>query len=120
MRKFFGAFLASFLLVALTIISVSAKGETATFQINEPVTVGSVVLDKGKYTFKFDDATSELTVVKDGEKVATLKATIVEENRKFENDNYTTKTTDAGRVLTGVRFGGERRTIVPADTKAGV
>jgi hypothetical protein len=119
MRKFFGALVTSLMLVALTIVSVSAKAkaESATFQISEPVTVGGVVLDKGRYTFKFNEETSELSVNKDGENVATVKATVVEENRKFEDDNYTTKLTDAGRVLTGVRFGGERRTIVPADTK---
>ena len=118
MRKFFGTFLASMLLAALTVISVSAKSESATLEVIEPTSVGGVVLDKGHYTFKFDEQTSELTVVRDGKKVTTVKATVVAENRKFQGDSYTTKQTDSGRVLTGIRFNGQRRSIVLGDAPA--
>ena len=55
MRKNFSLFAASLLLVAMTIVTAQAKTETATFQISDPVTVAGVVLEKGNYTFKFDD-----------------------------------------------------------------
>ena len=118
MKKFLGTFLASLILAALTVISVSAKSESATLEVIEPTTVGGVVLDKGHYTFKFDDKTSEVTVIRDGKKVTTVKATVVAENRKFQGDSYTTKATDSGRVLTSIRFNGQNRSIVLGDATA--
>ena len=75
-----------------------------------------MLLEKGHYNFKFNDATSELTVVRDGKKVTTVKATIVPETRKFQGDSYTTKETPSGRILTAIRFNGKARSIVIGDT----
>lgn len=118
MKKFLGTFLASMILAALTVISVSAKAESATLEVIEPTSVGGVVLDKGHYTFKFDEKTNEVTVIREGKKVTTVKATVVAETRKFQGDSYTTKATDSGRVLTAIRFNGQSRSIVLGDASA--
>jgi len=116
MRKYFGLFAASLLLVAITIVSAQAKTESATFQISDPVAVAGVVLEKGNYTFKFDDKTNELTIRRNNKIVATVKAKVTETNSKARTDTFTSSVTDAGRILTGVRFAGKTTMVVPEAT----
>jgi hypothetical protein len=116
MRKYFSLFAASLLLAAITIVSAQAKTETATFQISDPVTVGGVVLEKGHYTFKFNDKTNELTIRRNDRTVATVKAKVIETNSKVRTDTFISSVTDAGRILTGVRFAGKTTMVVPEAT----
>jgi hypothetical protein len=99
-------------ITALTSVMAFAKGksETVTFVTN--MQVNGTLVKKGTYDVKFDEQTSELSIVK-GSKVVAKSATRIEKrNGKAKNIELRSVRTGDEAQLLSVTFGGSDQNIV--------
>lgn len=113
-----GMFLA---VLALTVTTGLAQGKnrSKTVNLNENLMVGETLLEKGEYRMKFDANSNELHVEKDGKLVKSIKARVVENERKSSYHALETRMGDRGKMLVGVKFEGDRRTILVGEQGGG-
>jgi hypothetical protein len=105
--------------LVVTASFAQGKNRSTTFKLSENLMVGETVLEKGEYQLKFDANSSELRIVRDGEVVKTVRARVVETDRKAANHSLETKQHDKGKMLVSVKFEGDRRTILLGDFGSG-
>jgi len=103
--------------MALTVTTGLAQGKnrSKTVKLNENLMVGETLLERGEYRMKFDAASNELHVEKDGKLVKSVKARVVENERKSAYHALETRQSDRGKMLVGLKFEGDRRTILIGD-----
>ena len=107
--------------MALTVTTGLAQGKnrSKTVKLNENLMVGETLLEKGEYRMKFDANSNELQVEKDGKLVKSVKARVVENERKSSYNALETRMSDRGKMLMGVKFEGDRRTILVGEQGGG-
>jgi hypothetical protein len=119
MKKFLSC-LAMSLLVGVLAVSASfadGKNESSRFTLSEDIMVGGTLLEKGTYRFKFYGDTNTLKISEaDGDVVKTMKVNVVHETEESKYDALTTRNTAHGKVLLSVKFDGDHRTIIVADS----
>lgn len=116
MKVFLKTFMLALLIGALASVSALAAGkgkiktETVTFATD--VTVNGTVLKAGVYQLKFNEETSELSILKDGKVKA--KTTAHFASRPDKARNTAIRTLDNGTVseLIGFTFGGSNQDLV--------
>ena len=116
MKVFLKTFMLALLIGALASVSALAAGkgkiktETVTFATN--VTVNGTVLKAGVYQLKFNEETSELSILKDGK--VKVKTTAHFAPRSDKARNTAVRTLENGNVseLIGFAFGGSNQDLV--------
>jgi hypothetical protein len=113
MKKRFQTIALTFVVFALLspVAFASVKTKTVTFKTN--VKVGETLIKKGTYKAKFDDQTSELTIL-DGKKVVAKAAASLKDlqsSTSLEAMYTTDKDAEGNLWLTGVNVGGKLATI---------
>lgn len=89
-----------------------AKDRKKTITFSEDVMLNETVIKKGTYELKFDSQTSKVLVLKDGDEMASAKVHVETGQRKALHNSATFKTTDKGKVITGITFAGDKRILV--------
>jgi hypothetical protein len=80
--------------------------------IHNKVYVNGVKVKPGRYKVRFDSATHNITLERDGDVVVTAKASVVVNSDKFDHDAILTSgTSEDSMQLTGIRLGGQREEI---------
>lgn len=104
-------------ILALTVTASFAQGKnrSTTFKVSEDLLVGETVLEKGEYQVKFHAANSEVHLLRDGQVVKTVKARVMESERKSPHHALETRQSDRGKMLVSIKFEGDRRTILVGD-----
>jgi hypothetical protein len=117
MRKLVVNTLAAVLLgVSLSAATLADKHEgkdrQKTITFNEDVFVGDTLVKKGTYRVRFDAKAGQVSILSDGEVVATVKADVQvrDQESPYHVAGYTQ--TERGRVLSTLRFSGDRREVV--------
>lgn len=116
MKSFLKASLVALVLTALASISAIAgdkgKVEKKRVTFDQDVMVNGTLVKKGDYEIKFDDSTSELSVIKNGKVVAKTAAHY--EARSDKAKSTALRTVDAGGnvELKGITFGGSDQDVI--------
>lgn len=79
--------------------------------INSKVYVNGVKVKPGRYKVRYDAATHNMTLERNGDVVVTAKASVIVNNEKFEQDALLTRGSEDSMQLTGIRLGGQREEI---------
>jgi hypothetical protein len=79
--------------------------------INNTVYVNGVKVKPGRYKVRYDGATHNMSLERNGDVVVTAKASVVVNTDKFEQDALLTRGSEDSMQLTGIRLGGQREEI---------
>jgi hypothetical protein len=116
MKGFLKSTFAALMICALASIAVSAaaKGKVKTDAVtfSQDTMVNGTLVKAGDYQVKFNEQTSELSILKDGKVKAKVAAQFQARSEKAKNT--TVRTLDKGGVyeLIGVTFGGSNQDVV--------
>ncbi|HET9525843.1 MAG TPA: hypothetical protein VFO99_06740 [Pyrinomonadaceae bacterium] len=97
---------------ALTSVAAFAKTHKHRVTFDNDIKVNGTVVKKGTYEVKFDDATGQLSIVKNGKTVAQTMAKL--EARAKKANGFQLRSVESGEEtqLTGVTFGGSDQDVV--------
>ncbi len=121
MKKIAGMTITTLALCALLGTMAWAKGKSHTHAIsfNENTMVNGTMVKKGDYEAKFDEQTSELTILNGNHVVATAKVKEKGLPKKADQTKYDLHQSANGPVLTQVTFGGDHYTLMLDDAGNG-
>jgi len=116
MKRFMKASFVALVITALASISALAgdkgKVEKKTVTFTDDTMVNGTLVKKGEYEIKFDDSTSELSVVKNGKVVAKTAAHYEARNDKAKSTALRTVEAGGNVELKGITFGGSDQNVV--------
>jgi len=112
MKSIMNRMLVVLMVGALTSVVALAKVHKQKVTFDDDIKVNGTVVKRGSYEVKFDDATGQLSITKNGKVVAQAMARI--ENRAKKANDFQLRSTTSGeeQQLTGVTFGGSDKDIV--------
>lgn len=116
MKVFLKSTFAALMICALASIGVLAaakdkvKTETVTFA--QDTMVNGTLVKAGEYQVKFNEQTSELSILKDGKVKAKVAAQFQARSNKAKNTSITTLDKGGVYELLGVTFGGTNQDVV--------
>ncbi len=100
------------LMTAGIALANNEKSRSKDVTFNENVLVNGTMVKAGVYRVKFDAKANEVILMRDGEVVVKTKANVQMNETKAPYNSAMFVTTDKGKVLTGINFSGDRRTIL--------
>jgi hypothetical protein len=106
------------LITAITGIAAMAKSKTEKVTLLNDLKVNGTVIKKGTYSVKFDETTSELSILKDGKTIAKAPAKIEKRNKKASRFEIRSTGAGSSAELTAVAFGGSDENIVVGSSAA--
>lgn len=116
MKRFMNLFMFAVIVGALFSFSVLAgdkgKVEKKTITFPEDVMVNGTLLKAGDYEVKFDDATNELSIIKNGEVKVKTAAHLEARTEKAKNTSLRTIDRNGIASLIGVTFGGSTQDVM--------
>jgi uncharacterized protein YggE len=118
MKSIVNRMLVVMLVGALTGVVALAKVHKEKVTFENDIKVNGTLVKKGTYDVKFDDATGQLSVIKQG-KVIAEAMTRTEQRSKKAVDFQVRSTTSGNELqLVGITFGGSDKDIVLANSGA--
>jgi hypothetical protein len=107
-----------FLVGALTSVAAFAKVQKHKITFENDTKVNGTLVKKGTYDLKFDDATGQLSIVKNGKEVAQAMAKV--QPREKKADDFQVRSSGAGdqAQLIGVTFGGSNQDVIISNNGA--
>ena len=116
MKRFMKLFMVALIVGALASLSVLAgdkgKVEKKTITFPEDVMVNGTLVKAGDYEVKFDDATNELSIIKNGEVKVKTAAHLAARADKAKNTALRTVDQNGVASLIGVTFGGSTQDVM--------
>jgi|SRR5215472_4964058 len=116
MKRFMTLFMVALIVGALASVSVLAgdkgKVEKKTITFPEDVMVNGTLVKAGDYEVKFDDATNELSIIKNGEVKVKTAAHLAARADKAKNTALRTVDQNGVASLIGVTFGGSTQDVM--------
>jgi hypothetical protein len=117
MKRFMKTFFAVLIVGALASISALATGDKGKVEkkmitLVDEVMVNGTLVKPGDYEVKFDEGTSELSIIKNGKVVAKTPAHVEARSEKAKNTALRTMDKGGNPELIGVTFGGSDRDVV--------
>jgi hypothetical protein len=112
MKSIMNRMLVVLVVTALTSVVALAKVHKHKVTFDEDIKVNGTVVKRGTYEVKFDDATGQLSIAKNGKVVAQAMAKL--EPRSKKANDFQLRSTNSGdeQQLTGVTFGGSDKDVV--------
>ena len=118
MKSMVTRMLAVLMVGALTGVVALAKVQRARVTFDTDIKVNGTLVKKGTYDVKFDDQTSQLSIIKNG-KVVAEATTRLEARSKKANDFQIRSVTNGNELqLAGVTFGGSDKDVMIANNGA--
>jgi len=116
MKRFMKLFMVALIVGALASVSILAgdkgKVEKKTITFPEDVMVNGTLVKAGDYEVKFDDATNELSIIKNGEVKVKTAAHLAARADKAKNTALRTVDQNGVASLIGVTFGGSTQDVM--------
>ena len=100
------------LLVSLFGATAFAKHRQARVDFAADLNVNGTVVKKGSYKVVFNEETGELSILKNGDVVASTNARLEARSRKAGGTEVHTRKVDMGYELTGFAFSGANENVV--------
>ena len=112
MKSIVSKMMAVLMVGALTGVVAFAKVQKQKVTFDNDIKVNGTLVKKGTYDLKFDDATGQLSIEKNGKVVAQAMAKL-ESREKKANDFQLRSTINGDETqLTGITFGGSDQNVV--------
>jgi hypothetical protein len=92
------------------------KDRQKTVTFNEDVLVGDTLVKRGTYRVRFDATAGRVSIQNDREVVAAVRADVQMRSEKSPHHVASFTQTDRGRVLSALRFSGDRREVLLGET----
>ncbi len=89
----------------------NGKNLKKTITLDQDILVNDKVIKKGTYQFKFVAADTVVSILDENNVVATVKVNIKENERKAPHNSLAFTTTERGKMLTAITFGGDKRVL---------
>jgi len=116
MKRFMKSFFIALVIGALASLSVLAgdkgKTETTTLTFPDDVMVNGTLVKAGDYEVKFDEATNELSIIKNGKVKAKTPAHVEARSDKAKNTALRTVDKGGSQELLGVTFSGWKQDVI--------
>ena len=116
MKRFMKLFMVALIVGALASLSVLAgdkgKVEKKTITFPQDITVNGTLIRAGDYEVKFDEATNELSIIKNGEVKVKTAAHLAARADRAKNTALRTVDKDGVASLIGVTFGGSTQDVM--------
>lgn len=112
MKSIVSRMVAVVLVGALTGVVALAKVHKQKVTFESDITVNGTVVKKGTYDVKFDDATGQLSITKNGKTVAQAMAKLEQREKKANDFQLRSTVNGDQQQLTGVTFGGSDKDVV--------
>ena len=107
------------LLVALLSSSaIFAKAKKETVKFPTDIKVNGTLVSKGTYEVKFDEQTSELSIIKDNKVIAHATATVEKRENKARKFTLRSSGSGADTQLTGITFAGSEQNLILSGVQA--
>jgi hypothetical protein len=103
---------------ALTCVVAFAKTHKHKITFENDTKVNGTVVKKGTYDLKFDDATGQLSIVKNGKVVAQAMAKLEPREKKASDFQVRSSGNGDDSQLVGVTFGGATQDVVISNNGA--
>jgi hypothetical protein len=100
------------LITALASLTVFPKSKMATVNFQTDIKVNGTLVKQGVYDLKFDDKTSELTIMKGSKVIARATTSTTKRDRKTPRLEIRTTRNGDDTQLTSVAFGGSDENLV--------
>lgn len=97
---------------ALASVAAFAKTHKHRVTFENDIKVNGTVVKKGSYDVKFDDATGQLSIIKNGKTVAQTMAKLEARAKKANGFQLRSVGTGDETELTGLTFGGSDKDVV--------
>ena len=99
-------------LMAVTVSLAEAKDRSKTINFLEDVKVNGTLVKKGEYDVKFDADTNEISILRNGNVVATAKVEVKPTEKKMQYNSAGFVDSQDGKLLTSITFQGDRRILM--------
>ncbi|HEV7680688.1 MAG TPA: hypothetical protein VGO68_01080 [Pyrinomonadaceae bacterium] len=106
------------LITALASVSALSKGKTEKVTFPSNIKVNGTLVKEGVYDLKFDDKTSELTIMKGSKVIARATTSTAKRDRKAQSLEIRTSGSGDDTQLTSVTFGGSDESLVLSGSQA--
>ena len=103
---------------ALTSVAAFAKVQKHKITFENDTKVNGTLVKKGTYDLKFDDATGQLSIVKNGKEVAQAMAKLAPREKKAGDFQVRSSGTGDNSQLLGVTFGGSNQDVIISNNGA--
>ena len=97
---------------ALTSVAAFAKTQKHRVTFENDIKVNGTLVKKGNYEVKFDDATGQLSINKNGKTIAQTMAKLEDRAKKANGFQLRSVGTGDEAELTGLTFGGSDKDVV--------
>ena len=97
---------------ALASVAAFAKTHKHRVTFDNDIKVNGTLVKKGNYEVKFDDATGQLSIIKNGKTVAQTMAKLEARTKKANGFQMRSAGTGDETELTGLTFGGSDKDVV--------
>lgn len=122
MKRFMNGFFLALIIGALASVSAFAgdkgKAEKQTITFPEDVMVNGTLVKAGDYEVKYDEASSELSIIKNGKVKAKTAAHVEARSDKAKTTSLRTREQGGSTELIGVTFGGSSQDVVVGNSGA--
>lgn len=117
MKKTVVYMIAALMMVGSISLTGLAQGKKKSVDVtlSSDVMVNNTLVKKGDYRAKVDFETGEMTLIDNGDVIATIKGQVVEREMKSRYTAISLKDVEGGRKLVGLIVQGERRALVLND-----
>ena len=118
MKSIVNRMLVVMLVGALTGVVALAKVQKAKVTFENDIKVNGTLVKKGIYDVKFDDATGQLSVIKQGKVIAEAMTRTEQRSKKAVDFQVRSTTSGSELQLVGITFGGSDKDIMIANSGA--
>ncbi len=114
MKVFLKSTFAALMICALASIAAAAKDKVKTESVTfaQDIMVNGTLVKAGDYQIKFNEQTSELSILKDGKVKAKTTAQLQSRSEKAKNTSVRTLKKGGTAELIGITFGGSTQDVV--------
>ena len=109
--NFIVAALCCLALAGSALAQAHGKNKQKTVTLSEDLRVNDQLLKRGAYQFKFEAASSLVTIWRDSEPIMSAKANVTLGDKKASFNTLTTTDGPRGRILTALTFEGDKRLL---------
>ncbi len=104
------------MVAALASVAAMAKTYKQRVTFDNDIKVNGTLVKKGSYDLKFDDATGQLSIVKNGKTVAQTMAKLEARDEKAKGFQVRATTVGDETQLVGITFGGWDKDVVVSNS----